>query len=178
MTELINYVRKTLYAVLTDKEYCTFGELIHRMGFANKTAYLTSVIQHSLYGYHVRFSIPAGELDPDAGAWIQYRKRMMQDEDRLRQNYFDVLTDLAFPVIATRGGQRAFHLLEQEITDAVADRAGIVPTGDQMRYWMQVYETIFAEQLAEYRTNLNYEARIAEERERMQESMSAEVVDE
>ena len=139
-----------------------------KMGFQNRSAYYTAVTRITLYGWHAGSRTQDGELDPDSAAWIAYRKTVADAEDNLRQAYFDILTDLAFPVIATRGGQRAFHLLQQEIENAVADQTGIVPSYDQMQHWMQIYETIFERQLAEHRTSLNYEARIEEEHCRLQ----------
>ena len=162
--------RKYLYAFLTDEEYTGLCTLIREMAFPSTSAYITAVARVTLYGWHTNYHAPQDPIESAAAEWIAYRKSIMQDEERLRQKYFDVLTELAFPVIATRGGQRAFHLLEQEIENAVADHAGIVPSYDQMQYWMQIYETIFERQLAEHRTNLNYEARLEEERCRLQET--------
>ena len=163
-------MKRHTYTLLTEKEYETLGDLIRKMGFASRSAYFTAVSRVTLYGHHTKTTAPQGELDPDSAAWIAYRKTVADAEDNLRQEYFDVLTNLAFPVIATRGGQRAFHLLHQEIENAVADHAGIVPSYDQMQHWMQIYETIFARQLAEHRTSLNYEARIEEEHCRLQDT--------
>jgi len=140
--------------MLTDEEYQTLGTLIRRMGFANRKAYITAVCRATLYGWQTKYQTPDTELDPETAAWIAWHKSRMTTEDQLRQTFFDILTDLAFPVIASRGGQLAFHLLQTDIETAMAERTGIVPTFACMKTWTQIYETIHAEPLGRHRADL------------------------
>ncbi|MCZ0860918.1 hypothetical protein O0S10_06720 [Methanocorpusculum sp. MG] len=146
--------RKHLYAFLNDEEYHTLTTLIGRMEFPTLSAYITAVCRTTLYGWQTKYHVPSGELDPETADWIAWHKNHMTKEDRLRQTYFDILTDLAFPVIASRGAQLAFHLLQNEIETAMAEQAGMLPSYDQLKTWTQVYETIHAEQLGRHRADL------------------------
>ena len=154
MTPIQLHTRKHLYALLTDEEYQTLDTLIHRMGFPHKIAYLTAVCRTTLYGWQTKYHVPSGELDPETADWIAWHKNHMTKEDLLRQTYFDILTDLAFPVIASRGAQLAFHLLQNEIETAMAEQAGMLPSYDQLKTWTQIYETIHAEELGRHRAGL------------------------
>ena len=96
---------------------------------------------------------------------------LLTAEAELRQTYFDVLTDLAFPVIASRGAQLAFHLLQSDIETALAERTGIVPSYDCMKTWTQVYETIHAEEPGRHRADLALDGIQESERELIEGSL-------
>ena len=157
--------RKYLYAFLTDEEYKDFCTVIRTMAYPTTSAYITAVARVTLYGWHTRYHAAADDLDPATAAWIAWHQRRMTAEDTLRQQFFDVLTDLAFPVIAARGAQLAFHLLQTEIETALAERCGLVPSYDCMKTWTQVYETIYRQQLDEHRAGLARES--SREREQL-----------
>jgi len=161
--------RKHLYAFIDDEEYQALTTLIRRMEFPTLSAYFTAVARVTLYGWQTKYQTPDPELDPKTAAWITWHKSRMTAEDELRQQFFTVLTDLAFPVIASRGGQLAFHLLQAEIETAMAERTGIVPTFACMKTWMQIYETIHAEPLGRHRAGLAREATEEAEQLRRQE---------
>ncbi|MDE2518552.1 MAG: hypothetical protein O0W93_03945 [Methanocorpusculum sp.] len=150
-------MRQHTYTNLTDEEYRAFGDFVRRAGFPTKSAYFTAVVRVSIYRPHLDYHTPPDELDPTTLAWIQHWKNSMTTEDRLRQTYFDILTDLAFPVIASRGAQLAFHLLQNEIETAMAEQAGMLPSYDQLKTWTQIYETIHAEELGRHRADLALE---------------------
>lgn len=57
----------------------------------------------------------------------------------------------------------AFHLRQQDLENEMADRAGLVPSYDQMKQYTKIYETIYHPQLAEHRAALNKEKRRNEE---------------
>ncbi|MCZ0861585.1 hypothetical protein O0S10_10210 [Methanocorpusculum sp. MG] len=149
--------RRSLYAFINDEEYQNFDTIIKKMQFPSTSAYLTAIIRVTLYGWQTKYHVPSGDLDPATADWIAWHKNRMTKEDRLRQTYFDILTDLAFPVIASRGAQLAFHLLQNEIETAMADRTGLIPSHEQLKTWTQIYETIHAEQLGRHRADLALE---------------------
>ena len=151
-------MKRHAYTHLTEEEYQQLDELIRHQGFTTRTAYLTAVARVTLYGWQTKYHLPSGELDPVTAAWITWHKSRVTAEDQLRQTYFDILNDLAFPVIAARGAQLAFHLLRDEIETAMAERTGIVPSFDCMKTWTQVYETIHAEELGRHRADLTRDA--------------------
>ncbi|MDR0980439.1 MAG: hypothetical protein LBL85_01410 [Methanocalculaceae archaeon] len=161
--------RKYLYALLSEEEYTNLCTIIRKMAFPSTSAYITAVCRTTLYGWQTKHQTPDPELDPKTAAWILWHKSRMTAEDELRQQFFNVLTDLAFPVIASRGGQLAFHLLQAEIETAMAERTGIVPTFACMKTWMQIYETIHAEPLGRHRAGLAREATEEAEQLRRQE---------
>lgn len=171
MTEQTS-TRKHLYVFLTDDEYQTLDTLIHRMGFPHKIAYITAVCHTTLYGWHAKYHAPDADLDPLTAEWIAWHKNRIAAEDELRQACFDILSDLAFPVIAARGAQHAFHLLQNEIETALAERTGIIPPYDQLKTWIQVYETIYAEELGRHRADLRRET--AREHERTRDAETTE----
>ena len=146
--------RRSLYAVLTSEEYQNLGHIVKKLQFPSTSSYLTAVCHTTLYGWHTCCHIPDADLDPVTSTWIRWQKARMQEEDRLRQTYFDLLSDLAFPVIAARGAQLAFHLLENEIETALAERTGCIPPADQLKNWTRIYETIYAEELGKHRAGL------------------------
>ena len=146
--------RKYLYAFLSEEEYHDLCTIIRTMAFPSTSAYITAVCRTTLYGWHTNYHTPEQDHNPETAAWIAWHKNRMTKEDGLRQTFFDVLTDLAFPVIAARGAQLAFHLLQSEIETAMAERTGIVPSFDCMKTWMQIYETIHAEELGRHRADL------------------------
>ena len=154
MNSIQSSSRKCLYVTLTDDEYQTLDTLIHRMGFPHKIAYITAVARVTLYGWHTKYHASDADLDPLTADWIAWHKNRVTKEDRLRQTYFDILSDLAFPVIAARGAQLAFHLLQNEIEAAMAERTGLIPSYDCMKTWIQIYETINAEELSRHRADL------------------------
>ncbi|HJK77700.1 MAG TPA: hypothetical protein O0Y06_08825 [Methanocorpusculum sp.] len=162
-------MRQHTYTNLTEEEYRAFGDFVRRAGFPTKSAYFTAVVRVSIYRCHRDYHTPSEKLDPTTLAWIQHWKNSMTAEDELRQTYFDVLTELAFPVIASRGGQLAFHLLQTEIECEMADRTGTIPPYEQMKTWTQVYETIHAEELGRHRADLARDAARETERLRQQE---------
>ena len=105
-------MKRHAYTHLTEDEYQQLDALIRHQGFTNRTAYLTAVARVTLYGWQTKYHLSPGELNPATAEWIAWHKSRITAEDRLRQTYFDVLTDLAFPVIASRGAQLTFHLLQ------------------------------------------------------------------
>lgn len=157
------YQRRSLYAFINDEEFRNFDALVRKMQFASTSAYLTAVVRVTLYGWQTNYHAPEKDLAPETAAWIAWHKNRMGECDRLRQTYFDILSDLAFPVIASRGGQLAYHLLQAEIEAEMAERTGIIPSREQLKHWTQIYETIYAEQLGSYRADLVREAAREEE---------------
>lgn len=147
-------MKRHAYTHLTEDEYQQLDALILHQRFTNRTAYLTAVARVTLYGWQTKYHLPPGEFDPVTAEWITWHKSRMTAEAELRQTYFVVLTDLAFPVIASRGAQLAFHLLQSDIEKALAERTGTVPSYDCMKTWTQAYETIHAEQLGRHRAGL------------------------
>jgi hypothetical protein len=144
------------------------------MAFTSTSAYITAVCRTTLYGWHTSYHTPDQDLNPETAAWIAWHKSRMTKEDGLRQTFFDVLTDLAFPVIAARGAQLALHLLQTDIETAMAERTGIIPSYEQLKTWMQVYETIHAEELGRHRADLARDTAQETERIRQQEKSYTE----
>ncbi|MDV0444316.1 hypothetical protein [Methanorbis rubei] len=152
-------MKRHAYTNLTDEEYQNLGKLVKNMGYQSRSAYYTAVSRVTLYGCHAAKHHITGDLDPPTIQWIAARRSAALAHDLMWQTYFDILSELAFPVIASRGAQTAYELLFSELQSAMTERLGRIPTIEQMRVWIQAYETTYADQLAEHRAELNRELR-------------------
>ena len=152
--QTITPMKRHAYTHLTLQEYQQLDQHIQHQGFPNRTAYFTAVARVTLYGWHTNYHTPESRLDPETLAWITWHKHRMTQEDQLRQQFFDIITDLAFPVIAARGSQTAWDLLQNELQNQLAQQTGTLPSYQQLKTWIQTYETIHAEALGRHRADL------------------------
>lgn len=152
--QTITPMKRHAYTHLTLQEYQQLDQHIQHQGFPNRTAYFTAVARVTLYGWHTDYHTPESRLDPETLAWITWHKHRMTQEDQLRQQFFDIITDLAFPVIAARGSQTAWDLLQNELQNQLAQQTGTLPSYQQLKTWIQTYETIHAEALGRHRADL------------------------
>ena len=141
-------MRHSAYLNITKEEADALDRKLHRNGFANRTEYFTACAHVTLYGRLI-----AGEktLHPQVTTWIADVGTCGRTTEKLQQAFIELLHELAFPVIAARGGDAALTLLAEDLRAEMYERTGNVPTPAAMGDWMPVFENIYRPELLSFR---------------------------
>lgn len=151
-------MRRATYLNLSEAERKTLDALLHQIGFRSRTEYFTACAHVALYG---RFAEEKRNPDPLTTRWITTLQTTHTETTRMQEAFIDILHELAFPVIAARGGQTALTLLADDIRTAMFERCDAVPTTAEMEEWTKIFENIFRPELISYRTD-QYRTQLSE----------------
>lgn len=154
-------MRLTTYLTISETESKTLDALIKDLGFTSRTEYFTAVAHVAIYG---PFADNQNNPGQPATTWI---KTLTGDRDTTltqQETFMDILHEIAFPVIAARGGEHTLTLIAGDLKTAMLDRCGAIPTNAQMKEWTTIFENIFRPELTRYRTT-QYRDKIAKTRE-------------
>ena len=88
----------------------------------------------------------------DKITWITTIRTAAQTQDTVRTTTIQALDQIAFPVIAMRGGKTALRLLRHEIEDYVLEHCGLLPEPDDLEYCMTIYQNTKRTELIRHRT--------------------------
>ena len=151
-------MRYNTYLNITEAEAKNLDNLLHQIGFRSRTEYFTACAHVALYG---RFSEEKRNPDPLTTSWITTLQTTHTKTTRMQEAFIEILHELAFPVIAARGGTVALNLLADDIRSAMLERCGEIPMPAEMEEWTKIFENIFRPELISHRTD-QYRTRLAE----------------
>lgn len=140
-------MRLSLKANITKTEADTLDKILKSAGFHNRTEYLTALIQQTIYADNTIRPLP-----PSTETWITTIRTAAQTQDTIRTTTIQALDQIAFPVIAMRGGKTALRLLRHEIEDYVLEHCGLLPEPDDLEYCMTIYQNTKRTELIRHRT--------------------------
>ena len=152
-------MRITTYLLITETEMKHLDALIEALGFRSRTEYFTACAHVAVYG---RFAEEKRNPDPLTTSWITALQRRRTETARMQETFFDILHEIAFPVIAMKGPAVVLPVLADDIRSAMLERCGAVPTSADMEEWSRIFENIFRPELISYRTD-QYRNSIAED---------------
>ena len=135
----MNHHRLSLSANITPDEAHTLDTILHAAGFANRTDYLTALLHTTIHGENTRTRTTP---PPATAAWIAAVRDIAETHDAVLAATLAAFDDLAFPVIAMRGGKDALAALRQEIEAFVLDRCGVLPGAGDLELCMNIYQNI------------------------------------
>ena len=152
-------MRYNTYLNISEAEAKTLDALLHQIGFRSRTEYFTACAHVAVYG---RFAEEKRNPDPLTTSWITALQRRRTETARMQETFFDILHEIAFPVIAMKGPAVVLPVLADDIRSAMLERCGAVPTSADMEEWSRIFENIFRPELISYRTD-QYRNSIAED---------------
>ena len=141
--------RLSLSANIPPDEAHILDTILHAAGFDNRTDYLTALLHTTIHGEP---AAPTETLPPATAAWITAVRDIAYTRDTVRTAILAALDDLAFPVIAMRGGTEALAALRQEIESFVLDRCGALPGAGDLELCMNIYQNMKRPELIRHRT--------------------------
>jgi hypothetical protein len=133
----------------TEEEITILDKILHAAGFENRTDYLTALLHTTIHGETVRTADPP----PATAAWIAAVRDIARTRDTVLTATLAAFDDIAFPVIAMRGGKEALAALRQEIESFVLDRCGVLPGAGDLELCMNIYQNIRRPELIRHRTD-------------------------
>ena len=147
MTERPNS-RKYARVNVTDKELAQIDEIAECLGYTNRTELYTACIHILLYG--------------DTAEFVRQNNRKTELTRRMSV-FFNILDELAFPVIALRGIAPVYTFLLDDIRRELFNRTDAVPTDETLKHWLKIYANINRTRLDEYCDEIRRQHYIEEE---------------
>ena len=136
------------YANLTPAETEKLDELAETLGYASRTHLYTAIAHILLYG--------------DAAEFVRQNNRKTELTRRMSV-FFNILDELAFPVIALRGIAPVYTFLLDDIRRELFNRTDAVPTDETLKHWLKIYANINRTRLDEYCDEIRRQHYIEEE---------------
>ena len=136
------------YANLTPIETEKLDELAETLGYASRTHLYTAIAHILLYG--------------DAAEFVRQNNRKTELTRRMSV-FFNILDELAFPVIALRGIAPVYTFLLDDIRRELFNRTDAVPTDETLKHWLKIYANINRTRLDEYCDEIRRQHYIEEE---------------
>ena len=136
------------YANLTPIETEKLDEIADTLGYQSRTDLYTAAAHILLYG--------------DAAEFVRQNKRTTALTRRMKV-FFNILDELAFPVIALRGIAPVYTFLLDDIRRELFNRTDAVPTDETLKHWLKIYANINRTRLDEYCDEIRRQHYIEEE---------------
>ena len=136
------------YANLTPIETDKLDELADTLGYQSRTDLYTAAAHILLYG--------------DAAEFVRQNNRKTVLTRRMKV-FFDIVDELAFPVIALRGIAPVYTFLLDDIRRELFNRTDAVPTDETLKHWLKIYANINRTRLDEYCDEIRRQHYIEEE---------------
>ena len=140
--------RAYAYANLTAHETAKLDEIAETLGYQSRTQLYTAAAHILIYG-------DAAELNRQNKRKTELQKRM--------NAFFDIVDELAFPVIALRGIAPVYTFLLDDIRREFFARTDAVPADTTMKNWLKIYANINRVRLDEYCDELRRQRYLEEE---------------
>ena len=136
------------YANLTPIETEKLDEIADTLGYQSRTDLYTAAAHILLYG--------------DAAEFVRQNNRKTVLTRRMKV-FFDIVDELAFPVIALRGIAPVYTFLQDDIRRELFNRTDAVPTDETLKHWLKIYANINRTRLDEYCDEIRRQHYIEEE---------------
>ena len=136
------------YANLTPAETEKLDEIADTLGYQSRTDLYTAAAHILLYG--------------DAAEFVRQNNRKTELTRRMSV-FFNILDELAFPVIALRGIAPVYTFLLDDIRRELFNRTDAVPTDETLKHWLKIYANINRTRLDEYCDEIRRQHYIEEE---------------
>lgn len=136
------------YANLTPIETEKLDELAETLGYASRTHLYTAIAHILLYG--------------DAAEFVRQNNRKTELTRRMSV-FFNILDELAFPIIAMRGIAPVYTFLLDDIRREFFARTDAVPADATMKNWLKIYANINRVRLDEYCDRLRRQTYLEEQ---------------
>ena len=136
------------YANLTPIETEKLDEIADTLGYQSRTDLYTAAAHILLYG--------------DAAEFVRQNNRKTVLTRRMKV-FFDIVDELAFPVIALRGIAPVYTFLLDDIRRELFNRTDAVPSDETLKHWLKIYANINRTRLDEYCDEIRRQHYIEEE---------------
>ena len=136
------------YANLTPAETEKLDEIADTLGYQSRTDLYTAAAHILLYG--------------DAAEFVRQNNRKTELTRRMKV-FFDIVDELAFPVIALRGIAPVYTFLLDDIRRELFNRTDAVPSDETLKHWLKIYANINRTRLDEYCDEIRRQHYIEEE---------------
>ena len=136
------------YANLTPIETEKLDEIADTLGYQSRTDLYTAAAHILLYG--------------DAAEFVRQNNRKAVLTRRMKV-FFDIVDELAFPIIAMRGIAPVYTFLLDDIRRELFNRTDAVPTDETLKHWLKIYANINRTRLDEYCDEIRRQHYIEEE---------------
>lgn len=142
-------MRIATYLSITEQEAKQLDLKLKDTPFESRTDFITACARTFLYG-----TTDPGHKNPGPlmENWIHNIRTIARQQETIRQTYFDILKELAFPVIAMRGSKTAYHLLRKDLERTMLERCGSVPPAEQMQTLMKAFEETHMPEIIRHRS--------------------------
>lgn len=133
--------RISCYITLTEDEIIILDTVTAKLGYANRTELVTSLLRSLIYAKAFRKNTQELNgiltVEPEISS--------------LQENFLEVLDEYAFPVIAMHGPDYAFKALSEDFKVWMYQKCRAVPQESDMKEWVRLYYTIKKGDIIRYR---------------------------
>ena len=133
--------RMRLHATLTDDELIIIDRIAEKLGYTSRTELVTALL---------RFLIYAKPFRKDTEN-VNSITTLETELDTLRDAFFDVRDEYAFPVIAMHGADHACRALANDLKTWMYMKCKAVPQEADMKEWIKIYAAIKKGDIIRYR---------------------------
>ena len=133
--------RITCYVNVTEEEMKIADRIAEKLGYTSRTEILTALVQSLIYGEPFRKE--TRELNAILTADTEL--------SAIRDAFFAILDEYAFPVIAMHGPDYACRALSDDLKAWMYQRCKAVPQDAEMKEWVRLYYTVKKGDIIRYR---------------------------
>ncbi|MDR0980978.1 MAG: hypothetical protein LBL85_04285 [Methanocalculaceae archaeon] len=117
------------YIAVSENEAQLLDKKLEQTPFESRTDFLTACPRVFLYGNSTDKTRTPGPLMEN---WLGNLHDAAAVREQIRETYFNLLHELAFPAIAMRGSRTAYRLLRKDLERGMLERCGMIPPAEEM----------------------------------------------
>lgn len=141
-------MRIRCYLNITEKEAQLLDETLKNTPFASRKDFITACIHVFLYGKNLP------QLDTSTGEWLIKIRNAAVEKEKLKEEFFELLHEIALPILAMRGRKTVLNLLEEDLTSEMIARYEMTPRPDEMEEWIRQFEDIHMPEIIAHRSDV------------------------
>jgi len=126
---------------MTDDEMKIIDRIAEKLGYASRTELVTALLRCLIHAKPFRKE--TAELNSILTAGVEL--------SAIRDVFFDVIDQYAFPVIAMHGADYTYRVLAEDIKAWMYQKCGAVPLDSDIKEWMKIYAAVKKGEIIRYR---------------------------
>ena len=117
------------------------NRIAEKLGYASRTELVTALLRALIYAKPFR-------KDTEE---LNNILTLETELDKLRESFFSVIEEYAFPVLAMHGPDYTYRALYAELKTWMYQKSGAVPQDADMKEWIRLYSAIKKGDIIRYR---------------------------
>lgn len=133
--------RLRLHTTVTDDEMKIVDRIAEKIGYASRTELVTALLRCLIH------SKPFRKDTVELNAILTAESRLSE----IRDAFFEVIDEYAFPVIAMHGADYTYRVLAEDIKAWMYKKCRAVPQDADIKEWMKIYAAVKKGEIISYR---------------------------